>query len=95
MDISAKNIYFNKDGICNFCIDFENKLNNIKNRKYNLDNLLNRIKSKNQTYDCEIGLSGGVDSCKGTLHKAIEFGLNHLLRSLWIMVGILNLLKII
>ena len=40
MDISAKNIYFNKDGICNFCIDFENKLNNIKNRKYNLDNLI-------------------------------------------------------
>jgi len=77
MDISAKNIFFNKDGICNFCIDFENKLEKNRVNKYNLDNLLKSIKSKNQNYDCVIGLSGGVDSCY-TLHKAIEFGLKPL-----------------
>ena len=26
MDTSAKNIFFNRDGICNYCIDFEKKI---------------------------------------------------------------------
>ena len=77
MDTSAEGIFFNDDGICNYCIDFKNKIKKEFNKKKDLGFLLNKIKSKNQNYNCVIGLSGGVDSCF-TLHKAIECGLKPL-----------------
>ena len=77
MDTSAKNIIFNNEGICNYCIDFEKKIKLQKTKKGQLENLLNRLKKNNKKYNCVIGLSGGVDSCF-TLHKAIELGLKPL-----------------
>ena len=44
MDTSAKNIKFNDDGICNYCSEFENKLNLQNIFKKNIDTLLKKIK---------------------------------------------------
>ena len=78
MDTSAEGIYFNEQGICNYCTVFLNKLNNLKKNNLKLDKLVKEIKKKKtKEYDCVIGLSGGVDSCY-TLHKAIELGLKPL-----------------
>ena len=77
MDTTAKNIFFNDKGICNYCIDFEKKIEFQKRNKKQLKNLLSKLESSNQKYNCVVGLSGGVDSCF-TLHKAIELGLRPL-----------------
>ena len=47
-----------------------------KNKDY-LNKFLDKLKLKKGTYNCLIGLSGGIDSCY-TLHKAIELGLKPL-----------------
>ena len=85
MNESCEGIFFDKNGRCNFCLEFENTiLNNLgkgKDTKKSLQKLLNYIKkfkSKNKnTYDCIVGLSGGVDSSY-TLLKVVESGLNPL-----------------
>ena len=78
MNSSAARIYFNDKGICNYCNDFEKKLNDYRKNKPILDNLVSKLKkNKKNNYDCIIGLSGGVDSCF-TVHKAVEIGLNPL-----------------
>ena len=76
MDTTAKNISFGKDEICNFCKEFEKKLL-LRNKQKNINDFIKKLKKNKSTYDCVIGLSGGVDSCY-TLHKAIELGLNPL-----------------
>lgn len=77
MDTSAENIKFDHNGVCNYCIEFEKKLNLQTLNKKNINTLLKKIKKNNNSYDCVIGLSGGVDSCF-TLHKAIEIGIKPL-----------------
>ena len=77
MDTSAENINFNSNGICNYCLEFEKKLNLQNLKKKNIDYLLKKIKKNSNSYDCVIGLSGGVDS-SFTLHKAIEIGIKPL-----------------
>jgi len=78
MDTSAEGIYFDENNICNYCINFENKLKKLKSRKIKIKELVDKIKkNKHYEYDCVIGLSGGVDSCF-TLHKAVEIGLKPL-----------------
>ena len=77
MDTTAKKIYFNSQGICNYCIDFEKKIELQKKNKDYLNKFLDKLKFKKGTYNCLIGLSGGIDSCY-TLHKAIELGLKPL-----------------
>ena len=79
MDTSAKNINFNEHGICNYCIDFEKKIQFESSKKNKLDPLLKKIRNSKgrSNYDCVVGLSGGVDSCY-VLHKTIELGLNPL-----------------
>ena len=77
MDTTAKNIHFNSQGICNYCIDFEKKIELQKKNKDYLNKFLDKLKLKKGTYNCLIGLSGGIDSCY-TLHKAIELGLKPL-----------------
>ena len=77
MDTTAKNIHFNSQGICNYCIDFKKKIDLQKNNKDYLNKFLDKLKLKKGTYNCLIGLSGGIDSCY-TLHKAIELGLKPL-----------------
>jgi N-acetyl sugar amidotransferase len=84
MDETAKDIKFNKDGVCNYCQEFENTAELIKNGKIiddslNVDSLVCSIKSagKNRKYDCIVGVSGGVDS-SWALVKAVELGLRPL-----------------
>ena len=68
MDSTDPHIVFNKDGVCDFCLDYEkNILKKWKPNFYDekgLNNISNKIKKKckNKKYDCIIGLSGGVDS---------------------------------
>ncbi len=76
MNTSAYDIYFNKDGICNFCLDFEKKIEKHNSNKPSLDLLVSKVKT-NKEYDCIVGLSGGVDSCF-TVHKVVECGLKPL-----------------
>lgn len=64
MDSTAENIYFDNDGICNFCKDYLDKSQKKTKTQENLKELINKIKKsgKNLKYDCIVGLSGGVDS---------------------------------
>jgi N-acetyl sugar amidotransferase len=69
MDTTAKEITFDKQGICNFCTEFEELAKKtiwrpIDVRLKELEEGIKKIKElgKNSKYDCLIGLSGGVDS---------------------------------
>lgn len=79
MDTTAKNIRFNEKGICNFCLDYEKSLLKLNAAKFNLDELVERIRKdgKGKEYDCIVGVSGGVDSSY-VLLKAKELGLRPL-----------------
>ena len=81
MDTSDKNIHFDDNGVCNYCLDFENRIlpwwNYGRGHEEELNQMLQQIKysGKGKPYDCLIGLSGGLDSCY-LLHKAVkEWGL--------------------
>ena len=79
MDKSAEGIYFDKNGQCNYCLDFQNKIEKFKINKKNLSHLVKKIKESNNNneYDCIVGLSGGIDSSY-TLVKVVESGLKPL-----------------
>ena len=79
MDTTAEDIYFDKDGICNYCSNFLKRQNKAVKDKKNLDELISKIKNdgKNKKYDCIVGVSGGVDS-SFSLIKACELGLRPL-----------------
>ena len=79
MDTTAEDIYFDKDGICNYCTNFLKRQNKAVKEKKNLDELISKIKNdgKNKKYNCIVGVSGGVDS-SFSLIKACEFGLRPL-----------------
>lgn len=76
MDISAQEITFNEEGVCNFCLDAEQALRAIWIESAHFKERLARIKT-NGLYDCLIGLSGGVDS-SATLLYAVRQGLRPL-----------------
>jgi N-acetyl sugar amidotransferase len=81
MDSTANDFYCDGNGICNYCREFEQIINN--SRKSNggdhaakfLSEVQNHGKSK--PYDCVVGVSGGVDS-SWTLVKCVENGLRPL-----------------
>ena len=79
MDTTANDISFDSNGQCNYCKNFQKKLNDLNQKRQNLVSFVEKIKigGRNKNYDCIIGLSGGVDSCYA-LHKAIEIGLKPL-----------------
>ena len=80
MDTTAQGIEFDEHGICNYCRDFEKRIQSPKKRiDVHLDKLLERIKKdgKNKPYDCIVGVSGGVDSSY-SLVKVKELGLRPL-----------------
>ncbi|MGZ3861860.1 MAG: N-acetyl sugar amidotransferase [Bacteroidia bacterium] len=60
-------IYFNGEGICNYCIYYENlsmELGDLTDRKIYIADKIREIKAKgrNKEYDCIVGISGGTDS---------------------------------
>ena len=84
MDKSAQDIYFDGNGICNYCKEFEDKLQKMqlsdpKQRYAALEKLIEKVRQdgKGKSYDCIVGLSGGVDSAY-TLLKVKELGLRPL-----------------
>ena len=63
----TSHIFFNSNGICNYCeyYDFKiQELGSLKQRTDYLDKKIIQVKQLgiNQKYDCLLGLSGGVDS---------------------------------
>ncbi|WP_338617698.1 N-acetyl sugar amidotransferase [Pigmentiphaga sp. CHJ604] len=84
MDTSASNITFDKEGYCNFCSEFLNRSRHILNcssqeREVLRNKFIQKVKTegRGQSYDCIIGVSGGVDS-SWALVKAIDLGLRPL-----------------
>lgn len=65
-DLNDKNINFDKDGTCNYCGEFNDRVKNYifteEQEKKNLEKIKNKLTSNNSKYDAIIGLSGGVDS---------------------------------
>lgn len=63
-DEHDKNITFNEDGICNYCLEVMPKYEEVKKNYKKLPKVINKIKKagKGKKYDCIIGMSGGVDS---------------------------------
>jgi N-acetyl sugar amidotransferase len=68
MDTSVPDIYFDENGVCNFCTDYDHRItkdlytgDEARNR---LESLVKKIKKRGERndYDCLIGVSGGVDS---------------------------------
>ncbi len=69
MDTTASEITFDKNGVCNFCTEFEVLAHKtiwrpIEVRLKELEEGIAKIKElgKKSKYDCLVGLSGGVDS---------------------------------
>ena len=62
------NIIFDKNGVCNFCHQYDelarNHLLEKEEQKKKLHEIVDQIKKsgKNREYDCVLGVSGGVDS---------------------------------
>lgn len=82
MDTSDEDIYFDDLGNCNHCSDYLNTIQKFKNEAYKkekLDLIINTIKErgKGKSYDCIMGISGGVDSCYA-VHLAVSWGLRPL-----------------
>lgn len=76
LPLSFPGIY-SVDGLCSFCIDFENQGN--QQRLKGKDELQRQIASgKNSKYDCLVPLSGGKDSSFIMLYLVRELGLNPL-----------------
>jgi len=83
MDTTIKQISFNEEGICNYCREYEYRVENEiykePERTEKLNLLISKIQEdgKNKEYDCIIGVSGGVDSSY-VAHLVKEFGLRPL-----------------
>lgn len=82
-DTSVPSITFNENGVCNYCKQIEQLIDEYgtahdKGRKI-LNGIIEEIKDKgkDKKYDCIIGVSGGTDS-SFLLHWAIEAGLRPL-----------------
>jgi tRNA(Ile)-lysidine synthase TilS/MesJ len=59
MPETVPGISFNHDGICSFCQNYQKEM---YLGKYELDRLIDLVKSKKNKYDCIVPLSGGRDS---------------------------------
>ena len=86
MDTSSPDIKFNKNGICNYCITYKNKIeNNLENenQEAQLEKIISKIKDfrnkKKREYDCVIGISGGLDSSYLVYYLVEKFGIKPLL----------------
>ncbi len=82
LDDSVIGITFNKDGVCQYCLDFQREIKpywhpNSPESLTKLNSQVAKIKEqqKNQEYDVLLGLSGGVDSSYLTHWAVKEAGL--------------------
>ena len=65
-------ISFNKEGVCNFCINYKIKYKKTLNEnKINFEKILEKYRYKENSIDCIFPLSGGRDSCYG-LHLLVK-----------------------
>ena len=66
MDTTDPNIFFDSEGICNHCHRYNDtlKIRTSFDKIKNFDEQINKIKKRGlgSTYDCIVGISGGVDS---------------------------------
>lgn len=83
MDTSDPEIIFNQDGVCNHCLDFDERAkrewfpNDEGRRKWEILVQQMKAEGKGKEYDCILGLSGGVDSSYLAI-KVHEWGLRPL-----------------
>ena len=81
MDTSDKFIVFDELGHCNHCNEFFEKTSKRiyqgKESDKQLEEIVQKIKSKGKKYDCLIGLSGGIDSSY-VAYQCKKLGLNPL-----------------
>ena len=83
MDTSDPRIEFDSKGTCNHCRDYDAKANKLhlssEAKKSALDKLIHELKSgsSSRSYDCVIGVSGGVDSTY-VAHLVKQYGLKPL-----------------
>ncbi len=67
-DNTYPEIFFNHDGICNYCIQINNLVieygTGLDKGKKNFQKIIDeiKVKQKNKKYDCVVGVSGGTDS---------------------------------
>jgi len=85
MDSTDSKIIFDKDGICDHCNTFYNKIlpnwhTDEKGRKV-LNQIIDKIKKegKGKNFNCILGISGGIDSSFLTYVVKEELGLNPLI----------------
>jgi N-acetyl sugar amidotransferase len=84
MDTTVPDIIFNEQGVCNLCIQYEQRtkkeLHYDEVGQASLQDLINKIKAKGsrREYDCLIGISGGVDSTYVAYLVKKKFGLRPL-----------------
>lgn len=83
MDTTDPDITFDEHGVCSHCHYFDRNIRPVwpsqDRGKVELKRMLEKVKAygSGKTYDCIIGLSGGVDSSFVTV-KAVEWGLRPL-----------------
>ena len=83
MSSKIHDISFNEKGHCNYCEEFINKLRKKKlsdsEHEAKKNSFISKVKKsgENKSYDCIVGVSGGVDS-SFALVKAVENGLKPL-----------------
>lgn len=86
MDTTSPDITFDKNGVCNYCLTYLNKIqssSDIQNKTLHLQKIVKRIKDynlrKKKKYDCLIGVSGGLDSSFLVYYVVEKLGLKPLL----------------
>ena len=85
MDTSDPNIEFDKNGVCDYCKNYEESIvpnwHTSNRTKSELDILSEKIKNegKDKDFDCIIGLSGGLDSSYAAYIAKEKMGLRPLL----------------
>ena len=84
LDTSVPDIVFNNEGICNYCLSYDEILLTLpaskEAKQLKLEQLVNQMKrdGEGNDYDCILGVSGGVDSTY-LANLAVESGLRPLL----------------